>query len=45
MLTINGFTEEFEDFVLESAREPRENDLVFKNEKELEVYFKGQKID
>jgi len=36
MLTINGFTEEFENFVLESAQEPESTDLVFETEAQLE---------
>lgn len=37
--TENGFTKEFEDYVLKSSSEDEENDVVFKTEKELENYF------
>lgn len=38
----NGFTEEFENLVMESSREPEKNDLVFKTDKDLESYFNGK---
>jgi hypothetical protein len=38
-LTVNGFTPEFEDVVLESAKEPVSSGLVFKTEKEIDRYF------
>jgi hypothetical protein len=41
MLTINGFTEEFESLVLKAAQEPDSADLVFETEAELEKYFKA----
>ena len=43
-LTENGFTEEFEDEILKSAAEPRENDIVFENEKELKDFYLHLKI-
>lgn len=39
--TDNGFTKEFEDYVLRSAAEPQEKDIVFKTEEELQNYFNG----
>lgn len=39
--TENGFTKEFEDYVLRSAGEPQEKDIVFKTEEELQNYFNG----
>ncbi|MCJ7739924.1 ribbon-helix-helix protein, CopG family [Candidatus Microgenomates bacterium] len=38
-LTVNGFTPEFEDRVLKAAKEPIDNDLVFKTEKDIDDYF------
>ncbi len=38
-LTVNGFTPGFEDVVLESAKEPIENDVVLKTDKEIRDYF------
>lgn len=37
--TKNGFTKEFENYVLKSSSETEKNDVVFKTEKELENYF------
>jgi len=41
-ITQNGFTKEFEDYVLESARDPVKNDITFKSEKALKAYFNGK---
>jgi len=38
-LTENGFTPEFEAEVLRSASQPRKNDMIFKNHKELSDYL------
>ena len=38
-LTVNGFTPEFEDVVLESAKEPVSNDAILKTDKDIEDYF------
>ncbi len=43
-LTVNGFTPEFEDLVLESAKEPITSDIVLKNSKEIQDYFINLKI-
>lgn len=39
-LTVNGFTPEFEQKVLEAAKEPVENDIVLRSEKDIENYFR-----
>ena len=39
-LTVNGFTPEFEDLVLESAKEPVSKGIVFETEKDIDRYFK-----
>jgi len=41
-ITQNGFTNEFEDYVLESSRDSEKKDLVFESEKDLEEYFNGK---
>lgn len=38
-ITENGFTKEFEDQVLEAAKEPIKNDVVLKTDKEIRDYF------
>ena len=38
-ITENGFTNEFENYVLESSQETEKDDLVFKTEKDLKRYF------
>lgn len=38
-LTINGFTEEFENQVLEAAKEPIDQDLVLETEEDIDKYF------
>lgn len=38
-LTENGFTKEFEDQVLESAKEPVKDSVVLKTDKEIRDYF------
>ncbi|MDO8340458.1 MAG: ribbon-helix-helix domain-containing protein [Candidatus Woesebacteria bacterium] len=43
-LTVNGFTPEFEDLVLESAKEPIKNDIILKNDKDIHDYFINLKI-
>ena len=43
-LTVNGFTPEFEDMVLESAKEPVTNDIVLKTNKDIHDYFINLKI-
>lgn len=43
-LTVNGFTEEFEDEVLKSAAEPMENDIVLETDKDIHDYFINLKI-
>jgi hypothetical protein len=43
-LTVNGFTPEFEDLVLESAKEPISNGMVFETEKDIHDYFINLKL-
>lgn len=43
-LTINGFTEEFENKVLEAANEPVDESLVWKNEADIDNYFDNLKL-
>lgn len=43
-LTVNGFTPEFEDLVLEAAKEPVRNDIVLKSNKDVHDYFINLKI-
>ena len=43
-LTVNGFTPEFEDAVLEAAKEPVSKEMVFETEKEIHDYFINLKI-
>ena len=38
-ITENGFPRWFEDKVLEAEREPEENDIVLKTEKDIHNYF------
>lgn len=38
-LTVNGFTEEFEEKVLKAAAEPIENDIVLETEEDIRNYF------
>ncbi|OGG14146.1 hypothetical protein A2773_05345 [Candidatus Gottesmanbacteria bacterium RIFCSPHIGHO2_01_FULL_39_10] len=38
-LTENGFTPEFEEAVLRAAKEPRDNDIVLRTDKDIENYF------
>ena len=40
-ITVNGFTPEFEKQVLESEKEPIENDIVLDSEKSIREYFKN----
>ncbi len=42
-LTVNGFTPEFEDGVLESAKEPIRNDIVLKTDEDVDNYFMNLK--
>lgn len=42
-LTVNGFTSEFEDLVLESAKEPIDESSVWNTKKDIDVYFKKLK--
>lgn len=42
-LTVNGFTPEFEDMVLEAEKEPLENDLVWETEADIDNYFRKLK--
>jgi len=37
--TVNGFTPEFENQVIASAKEPRKNDIVLTSDKEIRDYF------
>ena len=39
-ITENGFTEEFEDAVLESAKEPIDHSKVWKTEADVNKYFR-----
>ena len=43
-LTANGFTPEFEDMVLESAKEPINHDVVLKTNKDIDDYFNKLKF-
>lgn len=43
-LTVNGFTPEFEDLVLESAKEPISEGMVFETEKDIHDYFINLKL-
>ena len=43
-VTENGFTREFEEEVLKAAAEPRSKDIVLKNKKDIENYFKHLKV-
>lgn len=43
-LTINGFTEEFENEVLEAAGEPVDKSLVWENEADIDNYFDNLKL-
>ena len=38
-LTVNGFTPEFENMVLKSAKQPMSKDLVWKTEEDINKYF------
>ena len=38
-ITENGFTVRFEDEVLKSAAEPRENDIVPETDEDIKAYF------
>lgn len=40
-VTVNGFTPEFENMVLEAEKEPMSKDKVWKTEKDIENYFKN----
>lgn len=40
-LTVNGFTPEFEDMVLEAEKEPIENDIVLETDKDVDDYFRS----
>lgn len=42
-LTVNGFTPEFEDLVLESAKEPIDESTVWNSAKDVDIYFKKLK--
>jgi len=39
-LTVNGFTPEFEDVVLEAAKEPIGKAKVWSSDKDIDAYFK-----
>ena len=39
-ITENGFTEEFEDLVLEAAKEPIDHSKVWETEEDVHDYFK-----
>lgn len=41
-LTENGFTPEFEEMVLESAKEPLGNDIVLETDEDIDRFFDGQ---
>ena len=43
-VTENGFTKEFEDQVLEAAKEPVKNDIVLKTDKEIRDYYLHLKL-
>lgn len=43
-ITVNGFTKEFEDKVLEASRSPRDNDVVIETDEDLENLFKQMGI-
>lgn len=43
-LTVNGFTPEFEDLVLESAKTPIKDDIVLRTDKNIHDYFINLKI-
>lgn len=43
-ITENGFTEEFEDAVLESAKEPIEDAYALETEEDIHNYFKYHKL-
>lgn len=43
-LTVNGFTPEFEEMVLEAANEPIKNDIVLKTNKDIDNYFLKLKL-
>lgn len=38
-LTENGFTPEFEEMVLEAAKEPLENDIVLETDEDIDKFF------
>lgn len=40
-ITINGFTEEFENEVLAAENEPRNKNLVWKTEEDIDKYFRN----
>lgn len=43
-VTENGFTKEFEDQVLEAAKEPIKNDVVLTTDKEIRDYYLHLKL-
>lgn len=43
-LTVNSFTPEFEDFVLESAKTSTKDDIFLKTDKDVSDYFINLKI-
>ena len=43
-ITVNGFTEEFENEVLRAEKEPEENDIVLSTEKEMRDFFRDLKL-
>lgn len=43
-LTINGFTEEFENEVLKAANEPVDKSMVWENEADIDNYFDNLKL-
>lgn len=42
-LTVNGFTPEFEDLVLEAAKEPIDKSSAWNSTKDVDTYFKKLK--
>ncbi len=40
-VTVNGFTPEFEDEVLEAEKEPTKNDIILETEEDIENYFRS----
>jgi len=42
-LTVNGFTPQFEEAVLQSAAQPIEEDEVWETEEDIDTYFRDLK--